>query len=149
MRYLLISLAVLGWVAQAMAGAFDRIDPNKRADVTGQTVDLPTVRFESVPMAVSAQPVVGIGSQTVDRGTAVSTKMVPPKTVSFSAREFNLIPARLEPQKNFEPRRSELEQPTVERRDYATGPAKINSRVLRANTPAGAQELQNQINKIP
>ena len=149
MRYLLISLAVLGWVAHAAAGVFERIDPNKRADVTGQTVELPTVKFDSVPMPVSSQPVVAIGSQTVDRGTAVSTKMVPAKTVSFTTREYAVIPTRVEPQKNFTTRRAELDQPTVDRPDFATAPAKINPRVLHDNTPAGAQELQNQINRIP
>ena len=149
MRYLLISLAVFGWAAHSPAGVFDRIDPNKRADVTGQTVEFATVKFDSVSLPVSALPVVAIGSQKVDRGTAVSTKLVPTKTVGFSTREFAVIPTQTEPQKNFEPRRTEIDQPTVDRGDYATGPAKINSRVLRAHTPAGAQELQNQINRIP
>jgi len=149
MRYLLISLAVLGWVAHAAAGVFERIDPNKRADVTGQTVELPTVKFDSVPMPVSSQPVVAIGSQTVDRGTAVSTKMVPAKTVNFTTREYPVIPTRVESQKNFATRRAELDQPAVDRADFVTAPAKINPRVLHDNTPAGAQELQNQINRIP
>jgi len=149
MRNLLISLAVLGWVAHAAAGVFDRIDPNKRADVTGQTVEFATVHFDSVPMPVSSQPMVAIGSQTVDRGTAVSTKIVPDKKVSFTTREYPVIPTRVEPQKNFAARRAELDQPTVDRPDFATAPAKINPRVLHGNTPAGAQELQNQINRIP
>ena len=152
MRFLILSLVVVGLVGRALAGGFERIDPNKRADVTGQIVDFPTLKFDTVSAPVCAQPSVAVGGQTVDRNTAVSTKLVATKTVNFTTREFSVVPLKNAPQKDFATKSAECDQPTAPDPDLlprqlveaADATIQIDGltgrdlmRVIRATTPAG------------
>ena len=149
MRFLILSLVLAGLAGRALAGGFERIDPNKRADVTGQTVDFPTLKFETLTAPVCAQPVAPVGNQTVDRNVAVSTKYVATKTVNFTTREFAVVPFKNAPQKGFDTKPAEFDQSTVDHSNVEAKSAKIKPRVIRATTPAGDKELQDQINRIP
>ena len=150
MRFLFLLLCGTGWIAGANAGLLERLDPNKRAEVTGQTVEFPTVNFNTVSSpALRTQSVSPVGGQRVDRNTRVTTQMVETKTVSLPTRDFAILPSPVVPQKNFEAKRAVLDQDPVTTPSVATQSAKIKSRVIRPYTPAGAQELQDQINRTP
>ena len=145
MQFLFVALCLAGLVARATAAGLQPIDPNKRADVTGQTLSFPTLNFDNIPSPTTrTQPVSPVGGQLVDRNKLVETKIV-----DFPTREYPTIPMNTVPRQNFAAKRALIEQPAVETPGYQTDPAKIKKRTIRPYSPAGAKELVDQLNGIP
>jgi len=144
MRPFFSTICLAGLLTGARAAVLTQIDPHKLADVTGQTVDLPTVQFDSVPQQFRTMPVAPVSGKTVDRHQTVATK-----NVELNTLDFPLVPSKTVPLTNFAAKRATLEQPPIETGTATTDNAKINSRVIRPLTPAGQQDLKDQINKIP
>lgn len=143
-RPLLAALCLAGLLTSVSAGVFTPIDPHKQADVTGQTVDLPTLQFDSVAQPYRTLPGATVTGQTVDRSHTVATKNVELNTLDFAR-----VPTKTVPLTNFTTKRAPLDQPPIETGTTPTDSAKINSRTIRPLTPTGHQELKDQINKIP
>ena len=149
MRLLVSSIFLTSLVTGASAGVLTPIDPHKQADVSGQTVEMNTVQFGSVPQKFQTMPVAPISGKMVDRSQTVATK-----NVETNIRDFPTVPSKILPMTNFTVKRASLDKLPVETEivatsDVKTDKAKINSRVIRPLTPAGHQELKDQINKIP
>ena len=144
MRSLLYTIYFTGLLTVAHAGVFTQLDPHKQADVSGQTVEFSTLHFDSVSQPIRTLPVAPVSGQTVDRSQTVATK-----NVEFNTLDFPGIPSKTRPMTNFTTKRATLDQPLIETGNKITGNAKINPRVIRPLTPAGEQELKDQINKIP
>ena len=149
-RLLLIGVFATGLIGRASAGGFERIDFNKRADVTGQIVEFPTLNFDAIPAATTrTQTISPVSGQRVDRSQTVATKLVETKTVNFGTREYTVRSYNTVAQKNFTTKQAVLEQPAIASPSVTTAPAKVKSRIIRPYTPAGERELQDQINRIP
>ncbi|MEI8314799.1 MAG: hypothetical protein WCG79_05030 [Verrucomicrobiota bacterium] len=149
MRPLLYIIFLAGLLTSAKAGVFDQIDAHKRADVNGQTVALPTIRFDTVPQTILPMTVAPVSGKAVDRNQTFATK-----NVAFDTLNFPIVPSKTLPMTNFTTKRAALDKPLIETGAVPTGTvstdkAKINSRVIRPLTPDGHQELKDQINKIP
>ena len=149
MRPLLYIIFLAGLLTSANAGVFDQIDAHKQADVNGQTVVLPTIRFDSIPQTIRPMTVAPISGKTADRNQTVATK-----NVAFDTLTFPIVPSKTLPMTNFTTKRAPLDKPPIETGAVPTGTvttdkAKINSRVIGPLTPAGHQELKDQINKLP
>ena len=149
MRPLLFSILLAGSVTGASAGVLTPIDLHKQADVSGQTVEMNTIQFGSVPQKFQTLPVAPVSGKMVDRSQTVATKNVDFNTLSFPTKQFKNFPTT-----NFTTKRAAIEQLPVETETTVTSTvktdkAKINSRVIRPLTESGHQELKDQINKIP
>ena len=148
-RPLLFSILLAGLVSGASAGVLTPIDLHKQADVSGQTVEMNTLQFGSVPQKFQMLPGAPVSGKMADRNQTVATKTADFKTLDFPAKQFKNFPTT-----NFTTKRAALEQLPVETDTAVTSTvktdkAKINSRVIRPLTESGHQELKDQINKIP
>ncbi len=148
-RPLLSGIVLAGLVTGASAGVLTPIDMNKQADVSGQTVEMNTLQFGSVPQKFQTLPGAPISGKMADRNQTVATKTADFNTLDFPAKQFKNFPTT-----NFTTKRAAIEQLPVETDTTVTSTvktdkAKINSRVIRPLTESGHQELKDQINKIP
>jgi len=149
MRPLLSSIVLFSLVSGASAGVLTPIDMHKQADVSGQTVEMNTLQFGSVPQKFQMLPGAPVSGKIADRSQTVATKNVDFNTLDFPAKQFKVLPMT-----NFTTKRAALEQLPVKTETTVTSTvktdkAKINSRVIRPLTESGHQELKDQINKIP
>ena len=150
LRPLLYSIFLAGLLTSTYAGVLTQIDPNKQADITGQTVTFPIVQFDSVPQKFRTMPVAPISGKMANHSQTVATKNADINTLDFPT----VLSKKTLPMTNFTAKRASLDELPVETETVTTGDvktdkAKINSRVIRPFTPAGHQELKDQINKIP
>ena len=144
MRPLLYLICLAGLVTGARADVFNQIDPHKQAEVTGQTVALPTLHFDAVALPSRTLPVAPVSGKTADRSQTIATK-----TVTLNTLDFPTVACKTLPLANFTAKHATLAQPLIETGITPTDNAKINSRVIRPYTTPGQQELKDQINKIP
>jgi len=144
MRPFFYTILLLGVTAGAQAGGLTPIDLRKQVDVTSKIVELPTVSYDSVLQPSLTYPVVPVSVKTVERNNMVETKNVGLNTLNFPVTSFKTLPMT-----NFSAKRADIDQTAIDLSGVPKPNAKINKRVIRALTPAGAKELQDQINKIP
>jgi hypothetical protein len=148
-RQFFIGALSAGILASAVADVFTPIDARKQADVNGKTVEMPAVNFPTVPQPVRRQPLAPVSGRLATPAGTIETKSVEMPVVQFSTVETKTIS-----HSNFRPKRAQREDatidaPTVTTPVVGTSRAPVTDRVIRANTPAGEQELKDQFHKPP
>lgn len=139
-----ITVAVLlGTVARA--DIFTPIDVHKQADLSGKTVAMPIISFDSLPQPTRSQPVSPVTEKKAAPGKLIETKSVDLNTLAPSAT----VPTKNWPMTNFTPKHGFVDtavvpSSTVPQSTVPTERARINERVIRPHTPAGSDELKKQ-----
>ncbi len=134
--------AILLAAVSAHAELLKPIDARQRADVNGKTVDMPTVNFDTIPQPTRAQPISPLTGHRVEPADTVETKRVDTPTLTYDSLSNKVLP-----QQNFSAKHAVVAGNASLPPAVDTPKADIKKRVIRALTPAGAEELKKQLNE--
>ena len=141
---LLLSLVILAGNAGARIG--ERIDPRKRADINGQTVELPRADLPTLSLPVLRHGTAPASRERATPGGKVETHGVEVTTLEFDRVETPGVP---QPRANFGPKRPVDTRVRVTTGTVPAPAADISPYRIEATTPAGQQELRRQLNRRP
>jgi hypothetical protein len=135
----------------ARAQLLKAIDPKQQADVNGKMVNFNDLKFNTI-----SQPTKDLPSAPLANGN-LKFHNVDKKNAQFNTLDMSTIsnPTLTEPtvaKVNFTTRRADVDVQNDEKRkqaDETTKKAPIKQRQIRPLTPAGEEELKNQLNGPP
>jgi hypothetical protein len=142
---LMVTLAgLLSQPATALVDPLKPLDVNKQADVGGKNVNFDDVRFDTISQGTRELP-----QSPLSKGDLkLKNADVRDKHADFKMLEMSTIPKPVLPKANFTAKRAAVDKVNDEAQKQAAQTkqvAPITSRQIRAFTPAGEEELKNQL----
>ena len=149
--WLMIGIASAFLSGHARAGLHDRIDTSRTADVSGKTVDMPTVNFDTIGLPTREMRSSPVSNQRHETAGTVEMKRVEFSTLEMRNVELRNAEMRTHsfPQSNFTPKRAAIPEKQIPVETVPTGSAPVTDRVIRTGSPAGQDELRQQLNRRP
>jgi hypothetical protein len=120
------------------------IDPTKKADVGGKSVNPGEVRFNTL-----SQPTRDLPNSALTKGD-LKFQDVDTKGVELNSLQFSSVATSVIPKANFTAKRiaDKTSDESDKRLDHVKKKAPINERQIRAFTPAGEEELKKQFKEL-
>ena len=143
MKWLCVIL-IAGVALSAHGQVLQPIDPTQQADGVSHKF----INTEQLTFPATSHPTYPVTDAPLTN-KRVEPKMVDTPRVDQSTLHWDEVPTRTLPHQNFAAKRAaqssiNLDQPRVD-----TGAAPVTRRQIRANTPAGEEDLKKQLNKLP
>ena len=142
---LMVTLAgLLSQPATALVDPLKPIDVNKQADVGGKNVNFDDVRFDTISQGTRELPKAPLSKGDLKLENAD----VRDKHADFKMLEMSTISRPVLPKANFTAKRAVVDKVNGEAQkqvDQTKQVAPITNRQIRAFTPAGEEELKNQL----
>ena len=141
-RVMLLIVCVWGLaVGASRAADFLRpVDPGRQAEIDGMDIDAGDLDLRSIPQPTRSTPVV------TDAGKKAPTSDVTLSETTLRTVRFNSVTLTDVPRQNFSAKRAQANDQVRRDREVAKANARITDRQIRPHTPAGEQELKDQLN---
>jgi len=137
-------VGLLSQTATALVDPLKPLDVNKQADVGGKNVNFDDVRFDTISQGTRELP-----QSPLSKGDLkLENAGVRDKHADFKMLEMSTISKPVLPKANFTAKRAAVDKVNDEAQkqvDQTKQVAPITSRQIRAFTPAGEEELKNQL----
>ena len=143
----LLMVTLAGLLSQPVIALVDPLKPldvNKQADVGGKNVNFDDVRFDTISQGTRELPKSPLSKSDLKLENADLRD----KHADFKMLEMSTISKPVLPKANFTAKRAVVDKVNDEAQkqvDQTKQVAPITSRQIRAFTPAGEEELKNQL----
>jgi len=131
------------WAGTARAQLLQPIDLSKEADVDHLKAVLP-----SLDMNTRAEPSHTLAISPLS-GKQPDLKAYETRQIDLNTTELSILTLRSMPQQNFTGQRSPVTDQMLVEPFVSTSKASVPDRQIKAYTPAGTEELKNQLNGTP
>jgi hypothetical protein len=136
------ALGLLLLAATASAQVLRPVDPSKLAEASGKKADVQTLKLDTLDQPTRAESTAPQSDKTPNMPAWNGSRAA---DISGSL-PLEMYPTTTIPHQNFTAKRAVLPDKAPSTKPIKSEPANINKRVIKPFTPAGAEELKQQLN---